>query len=737
MKALRPYSLPLAAVLLTALAGEALQGLLDAPPPAILFLIPIALAAWFIGGRGGLVATAAAVVASLWFFHRPSALDPVPSDDFRIMVLALMGCIISFICESLHEARRNAERERTRLRTVLDHLPAGVVVADAEGRVLLANPQVAAIMRHAAPAAVVGAEASQWVALDAEGNRIEPRDYATARALRGETTSGAQIRYVRGDETETWLEVNAAPVVQDGVVTGAVTMFHDIGEKKRMAAALDESRHRLHLAERAARCGYFDYDLVTGRSMWSAEMEALYGMAPGSSRGGEEEWSSRVHPDDLAGARRDIARAMENGEFISEWRVMLPEGAVRWVQAQGTVYFESGKPVRIAGVNMDVTARREAETRLRAAEGRLAIALEAARLGRWHLDLATWRLESSPTCRANFGRTPEERFTFDDLFEAIVPEDRAMVKEALRAAIDGNQDYSAEYRVTWPDGEMRWIGARGRARYDAAGRPLEMDGVTIDLTERKLLEEALREKTRSLQESGQRKDHFLAILGHELRNPIAPMRNAVEILRVRGSDPAVLERVSGILGRQLANLTRLVDELLDVARIASGKVRLELNEAPLGELVDEAVEQVEPLMEARGHALAVRHAGAALMVRADRARVVQVLANVLNNAAKYTDPGGRIAVTVEQAGAMAVVSVQDNGIGMQREAQARVFELFSQVDGSVDRSLGGLGLGLNVARRLVEMHGGRISVHSDGPGQGSCFRVEIPLAEVEAQRMLA
>jgi signal transduction histidine kinase len=279
----------------------------------------------------------------------------------------------------------------------------------------------------------------------------------------------------------------------------------------------------------------------------------------------------------------------------------------------------------------------------------------------------------------------------------------------------------------WPDGTVRWIADRGRATFDAQGQPLQMDGVTIDFTGRKRLEEELHDLTRDLRDADRRKDQFLAVLGHELRNPLAPLRNALAILRMNGTDATTRERSLAVMERQMAQVTSLVDELLDVSRIAQGKLRLEKQEVRLSELVEQAAESAEPLVAKRRHRLRVVAAQGDTWLVVDRARIGQVLANLLNNAAKYTEEGGDIELRAEIAGGVAVLAVKDNGIGIPHEAQARIFEPFSQVEGALDRSAGGLGLGLNVARRLVEMHGGTIGVHSDGPGAGSTFTVTLPV----------
>jgi PAS domain S-box-containing protein len=698
--------------------------------PVIVFLVGIAFAAWYGGRTPALWATAFSFVAAVALIESPAATPSFPAHGVRVVLMLVVGVAISLLAGSLQEVRVALARENRKLQAFIANLPAGLMVFDASGRVAHANEQARTILRHA-PHDRLDAP---WSVRDAAGRSVSPRELASARALRGETVIAQQWRYERGDGSPTWVEVSAVPMRDGERITGAVAMFSDIGVQKALQLELEDSRRRLDLALQSANSGWFEWDAATGRSTWSPELEALYGIEPGTYRGTHAEWRSRLHPDDVDRAERDIAAAMSNGGFVSEWRVVLPGNGIRYIHAQGRVWMDgNGKPVRMAGVNMDVTGRHHAEARSAAAEARLAIALDAARMGRWHLDLRTQRLEASATCKSIFGRMPHEPFTYEEAVAAVHPDDRAAMVESLQRALDERRDYAAEYRVVWPDGTVRWIAARGRATHDAEGNPEVLDGVTIDFTGRKRLEEELEQKSARLQEADRRKDQFLAVLGHELRNPLAPLRNAVEIMRLRGEDAGVRDRTTSVMERQLEGLTSLVDELLDVSRIAQGKIRLERRAVPLAQVMDDAAEASQPLMQSRGHRFRVDRPSPEVVVEADRARLVQVLTNLLNNAAKYTDPGGEIEFRAVVAGGLAILSVRDNGIGIPAEAQSRIFEIFSQVDGGLDRSLGGLGLGLNVARRLVEMHGGTIAVHSDGPGCGSLFSVTLPLSASNAQ----
>jgi PAS domain S-box-containing protein len=248
--------------------------------------------------------------------------------------------------------------------------------------------------------------------------------------------------------------------------------------------------------------------------------------------------------------------------------------------------------------------------------------------------------------------------------------------------------------------------------------------IARDITERKRSEAALREADR-------RKDEFLATLAHELRNPMAPLSNALQALKLAGSDPVLIEQAQGMMERQLSHLVRLVDDLLDVSRITTGKIELRRERVELRTIVDSALETSRPLIDRSGHRLSVTLPSQALVLYADPTRMAQVLSNLLNNAAKYTDRGGRVALAVRQEGDQAVITVEDDGIGIAPEVLPRLFEIFSQADPSRERAQGGLGIGLSLVRGLVEMHGGSVAVHSDGLGRGSRFTVRLPLAPVD------
>jgi len=241
-------------------------------------------------------------------------------------------------------------------------------------------------------------------------------------------------------------------------------------------------------------------------------------------------------------------------------------------------------------------------------------------------------------------------------------------------------------------------------------------------------------RAQALREADRRKDEFLATLAHELRNPLAPLRNALEILRLAGEDPERARKAREMMERQLAQMVRLVDDLLDVSRITTGKLAVRKTVVDLQGVVRDALETVRPFIDSRRHALELDFADEPIRVDADRTRLAQVFVNLLNNAAKYTHPEGRITITVAREGRNGVVRVRDTGIGLAPESISTIFEMFVQLDRSLERSQAGLGVGLTLARRLVQLHDGEISAYSEGPGRGSEFVVRLPLGTGQAPR---
>jgi signal transduction histidine kinase len=285
-----------------------------------------------------------------------------------------------------------------------------------------------------------------------------------------------------------------------------------------------------------------------------------------------------------------------------------------------------------------------------------------------------------------------------------------------------------EVRMCRKDGHCRWFSMRAEWSCETEHSPFTLSGVHVDIHDLKNAEKELQRAIEKLKEADARKDEFLARLAHELRNPLAPIRAAAELLRMVKLDETHVQQTSEIIARQVDHMTALVDDLLDVSRVNRGLVQLEKTPLDMRHIVTDAVEQVNPLIQSRRHHLVLHLPPDAATVMGDNKRLVQVITNLLNNAAKYTQEGGNILLKTEVQEQTVLLSVIDDGIGMEPALAARVFDLFAQAERTPDRSSGGLGLAL--VKSLVELHDGTVTCSSEGIGKGSCFTVSLPLLPV-------
>jgi signal transduction histidine kinase len=302
----------------------------------------------------------------------------------------------------------------------------------------------------------------------------------------------------------------------------------------------------------------------------------------------------------------------------------------------------------------------------------------------------------------------------------IHPDDRARFMDAVREALRTQGVFELEHRVLRPDGALGWVFSRAIPLVDHKGNITEWFGTASDVTERRRHQQALEAADRQ-------KNEFLAMLAHELRNPLAPIRNAGEILSRLVTGDSRAHAAVATIARQVTHMARLVDDLLDVSRITQGRIELRRRAVSISEVISRALETVDPLLQAKHHRVSLVSSRARLTVNGDPERLVQCVANVLSNAAKYTDAAGDIRVETREEECFAVISVTDNGVGMSPDLLPSVFDLFVQADRSLDRAQGGLGIGLSIVKRMIEMHGGTVLACSEGVGKGSTFQIRVPL----------
>jgi signal transduction histidine kinase/ActR/RegA family two-component response regulator len=309
-------------------------------------------------------------------------------------------------------------------------------------------------------------------------------------------------------------------------------------------------------------------------------------------------------------------------------------------------------------------------------------------------------------------------------FERVLPEDRARLQHAVTSLSPASPTYDATYGSRRPDGRIVWLQERGIAEFDETGTLIRLQGLTMDVTARREAEEALREADR-------KKDRFIATLAHELRNPLAPIRTAADLLGSAQAGSAEIDWARKVIQRQVGHMGALLDDLLDVARITRGKLDIRKRRVRLDGVIETAVEAARPVIDSRNQHLEIDAPPDAPLLEADPLRLAQVISNLLTNAAKYSDPGGRIKLTARATGPRLQLSVKDTGIGIPAGKLEHIFEMFSQLQEAGERSEGGLGIGLSLVKGLVELHGGTVTAHSSGPGRGSEFVVTVPCIVAE------
>lgn len=885
---------------------------------------------------------------------------------------------------------------------------------------------------------------STTIDYDSAINALHPEDRervkaAVTEAIHPENPKPYHIEYrvVHPDQSIHWVLAKGRTNFITKGSTKRLSSFDgtvaDVTDRKLAEEKLRDAQARLQATLAAGEIATWTWDVQADRVLADKNFARLFGVSETEANGGPVSvYFNSIHPDDRPAVEIQINRALETGGlFESIYRVRSESGSYRTIVARGRAeYGPDGKAVGFPGVAIDITSREVARAALMRSQEQFRIAVSAAKLGEFSIDLATNELMCSELCKLNFGFVKNDDPTFETLFENIHPGDKSRVQAEIEEAIRSGNDYSTEFRITWSDQSEHWILIRGRASYGHDSKPMNMAGVTveitdrkkaeeqeqrvaakvlqaaeanakfrtffeqgsqfagvmtldgtlieannlwleacgytreetvgkkfwecgwwnrtpvliemiqfatqeasegrhfrressyfladgsdrlidlmvspvkdesgkvlfiaptgIDITERKRAEEAIRfladasaslaelvdyESTlgrianlavggfadwcvvdildetgerrrlavtkpasnngnaidgthrsfnegpdvnvdiphvlksgeaefvadisastplahnaerierlqrigihsylsvpllsrsrvigcmtflsassrlrygpdelriakdlaqrvttaiensalyRTLHEQDRRKDEFLATLAHELRNPLAPVHNGVQILRLGQQPKENFDRTLAMKERQLGHMIHLVDDLMDVSRVSSGKVVLRKESVDLKEIVNTAIETNRQMIERHQHILEVELPSEPLIFDADRTRLTQIIANLLNNAAKYTSNGGKIQLTGNQDGSEVVIRVKDTGIGIPKEMLPKIFDMFTQVGSSIERSQGGLGIGLTLVRRLVEMHGGTIAVHSEGIGNGSEFVINLP-----------
>jgi PAS domain S-box-containing protein len=548
--------------------------------------------------------------------------------------------------------------------------------------------------------------------------------------------------------TARWVEVHAYPNPM-----GLSVNFRDITARKEAEQAREDALRRERQANAlvdaiftSAPIGLALIDRQLRFQRINDRLAEMNGL-PADAHVGKRPDEIVPKLDDLKGILSKWREIIETGE---PWLGVEVQGETPATRGQPRTWLESFFPVRLAGetiglgiVAQDITLQKEWERELRESQDRYRAFVTHSSEGIWRYELAepldltlpideqiehAYRharlAELNDAMARMYGYERAEQLLGAPL-ELMLPRNDADAREYLR--------HVAESGYTIVDAESAEPDREGHIHHFENsivpviedGKLLRVWGVQREITERKRAEEALREGDR-------RKDEFLALLAHELRNPLAPIRNGIQIFKLRATSDHLLQSTARMMDRQMAHLVRLVDDLLDVSRITHGRLELRTEHLRLADILARAVESSRIFIEAKGHELIVAVRADAAEVQGDGDRLVQVFSNLLSNSAKYTQPHGRITLTLDRTDSEAIVTVQDTGIGIPVDALDEVFRMFSQVSASRERSgAEGLGIGLSLARTLLEMHNGTITAFSEGPGRGSTFTVRLPLAVKE------
>ena len=549
------------------------------------------------------------------------------------------------------------------------------------------------------------------------------------RAVGGEVSS-FQAYCPTAKGTPKWWEVTVSPVrdADGGRVVRLLSVSRDITERKQVEDRLRASEAEFRAAFEQSAVGMGQVSAKTG---WFIRVNAKYCELTGYSA----EELAEMTPTDLTFAQDRDTDVQAIGPVLrgevalydQEKRYLRRDGKIIWVHVSAALLRDAdGRPERTMAVVQDISERKWVEEALRESEERYRAATEAVSDLIWTNNV-DGLMEGEQRGWGDFTGQSREEYQGYGWSKMVHPEDAQPTIEAWTRAVAEKRAFLFEHRIRRRDGEWRVCSIRAVPILSADGTIREWVGVHTDITERKRDEEGLRRLAAELSAAHRRKDEFLATLAHELRNPLAPIRNGLQLMKLAGGQAATVEQARSMMERQLTQMVRLVDDLVDVSRISRDKVELKREQVELAAVVNSAVETSRPLVEQMGHQLTVTLPDQPVVVDADLTRLAQVFLNLLNNAAKYSDRGGNIQLIVERQGSDVVVTVKDTGIGIDADQLPRIFEMFMQVDRSLEKSQGGLGIGLTLVKRLVEMHGGRVEAKSEGPGKGSEFVVRLPV----------
>ncbi len=548
-------------------------------------------------------------------------------------------------------------------------------------------------------------------------------------AADGETLQ-VEYRMLHRDGSWRWFRGNDTPFRRgpDGRAVEMIGTATDITREKFDAEAMQESEQRLSLGVKVAGLALVEIDFMGGTNRFSKEAAALFGLGEEECVLPSDAFHATFHPEDDGKIRDAISACMNpvgDGWSSLEHRVVLDDGQVRWVKVRTQVFFQEtdGRtvPARAVLAALDVTAEKRAAEKILNGEERFRQVFEYAGTGITITD-HTGRLErANPAFCKLLGYSEKElrKIVPADL---VHPEDRDRYRMEIERLLDRESDYfEVENRYLPRNGDVVWV-RKFVSWMRGPGGAGHLVALVTDVTDRRRTEQELREVS-------QRKDEFLAMLGHELRNPLGAIRHAVQLCKDSPGDEDTYEWSHEVIDRQSSQLSTMVDDLLDVARIKRGRIDLRLRTVDVSEVLDRVITTMRTQLAQRGQIFQDETVAAGIWVSADPVRLEQIFGNLLSNAVKYTPEGGTVRLSSRHEGEEVVVTVKDSGVGIRKETLPHLFDLFRQEETTLDRSQGGLGIGLTVVKSLVDLHGGSVRAASEGVGKGSEFTVRLPAVE--------
>ena len=540
-----------------------------------------------------------------------------------------------------------------------------------------------------------------------------------------------RLRFRRKDGQYRWMLVRSVPVRGDkGEIVRRVGAVTDIEDMVRAQNAVRENEAQFRAMFEAAVVGQSQASAATG--LFTRVNQRLCEMT-GYSEAELLQMRPRdiMYPEDVLGGMLLLFEGSKD-ETVREVRFLRKDGKVIWVNAAiRLLRDEDGKPRQTIAVYLDITRRKRAEEHRRHILDGLSLAQHIVAAGVWDFDFVTGEKYFSPAYYDLYGFGESDDMTFKHWLDSVNEDDRERVAAAARQLFKSGTDWNMEFRIEHPTRGRRWLASVGRLEHNQEGRRVRFTGMDIDITDHKQMEAQLQEYVNVLRDSDRRKDDFLAMLGHELRNPLNVISTSIQLMDCDDGSETEIVELREIMRSQVAHMSRLVDDLLDVSRITRGQIRLHMEPCDFTALVRQTLSEHGTLFAERGLSITSETPDEPLWVIGDSTRLKQVIGNGLQNANKFTDGGGTVTVVLTKAGdeKSAVLTIRDSGVGMDAEMQKRAFEAFSQAERTIKRSRSGLGLGLALVKGIIDLHKGFVSLHSHGPGTGSELKIALPLTQ--------